>query len=326
MTSLSATTNSTNGVDFSTTTRVQNFGPATSGPLRLRMIAKPGVSETEQSSGQNELSDTQIELTVFNLPPPGQVAPGLSAPFTVGGTCPAPIFDPANRGTGTGFEVFCVLEERVGTNWLLQDKLMVLQGVWPVVSGFGGPGAGIIRLDPGLESMAYDELLSVQILGPSPIDEGTKAAYTGRATFAVATPLDFTNTTWTATRFTITNGVFQTGIVTNDTTVAIGAQYSYAGLLNNASRNITVRNLPSPLLAANTIKPYLPFKFSVRGVLDRQHVVERTTNLGPTAFWIPLVTNKASNVSGSFGTFTFSDPRSTSLNPASSFYRVREFE
>jgi len=321
LTNLVATTNLTNGVVFSVSARVENFGSLTTGPLRFRLVAKQGQSLAESfSSNPGELAQTT--LGTFNPPPPGQASPGLNNPVALGGTCPAP--SEGDFNSGTGWEVFCLLEEQLGTNWFLRDKLLVLQGVWPSVRGFGGPGGGVIRLDPGLASAAYDELLSVQILGPSPIYEGARTSYVGRATFAVAPTYDFTNTLWQATRFTITNGVFKAGIVTNDTAVTITAQYGFAGLDYSANRNINVLNLPSPSLTFSSSIPLRPFKLSLSGVRERQHVIEATTNLNPPSIWIPLATNKATNVSGLSGFWNFTDLASTNLGKR--FYRAREVE
>ncbi len=308
--------NVTNGIDFSVSARVEHLGALVTGPLRFRLVAKQGLGIVETFSLPQL---TEVELGGFPSPP---ASPGLGGAVAVSGVCPAPIQE--SRTEGIGWEVYCFLEEQVGTNWFLCDKLMVLQGVWPEVGGFGGPGGGVIRLDPGTGNNTYDELLSVQILGPSPLNEGARTSYVGRVTFAVAPAYDFTNTLWQATRFAITNGFFRTGAVTSDTPVTLTAQYGFAGLDYSATKIVTVLNLPSPSLTFSSAIPRRPFKLSLSGVRERQHVIEATTNLVPPLIWIPLATNKVTNISGLSGSWDFTDLASTNLGRR--FYRAREME
>jgi hypothetical protein len=311
-------TNETNGVDFSVSARVEHFGSLATGPLRFRLVARQGLSIVD--SFDNRPEPLSVDLATF-LPPPA--SPGLGSAVAIAGVCPAPS-DGFSNTSGTGWEVFCLLEEQVGTDWFLRDKLLVLQGKWPNVGGFGGPGGGVIRLDPGTGTVTADELLSVQILGPSPIFEGSSTSYVGRATYAVAPVHDFTNTFWRATRFNITNGFFRSGAVTSDTPVTLTAQFSFAGVDYSTSRIVNVLNLPSPSLTFSSAIPRRPFQLSVSGVRERRHVLEATTNLAPLIVWSPLATNKTTNVSGLSGFWNFTDLASTNLGRR--FYRARELE
>jgi hypothetical protein len=314
---LTTMTNASAQVVFSAASQIQNYGSVSSGPLRLRLIACPGVTKTEQTTGPNSVTNSQIELAIIDFDAPGHVLPGLSSPISIGGVCPSPLENSEHRGTG--WEVFCLLEEQHGTNWFPQDKLLVLQGVWPSVRGYGGPGAGIIRLESELKGYKYDELLSVEILGPSPIYEGDIESYVGQAHFVVAPNVTFTNTVWNATRFAITNGVFRAGNVNADTAVGITARYAFAGQDYSTNRNILVLNLPPPSFVPSGLVSGSFFNLSLRGVPGRRHVIETTTNLNSSG-WLPLATN----VLDPLGPWNFVEP--VNANSEVRFYRARELD
>jgi hypothetical protein len=316
ITNLVAVPNATNGVDFSATARVEHFGTATTGPLRFRLVARQGLSKSE-SSGANVVNDVQVALGVFTLPPPGQAAPGISGPVPIGGTCPAPT--EGAQTSGTGWEVFCLLEEQVGTNWFLKDKLLVLQGIWPQVGGFGGPGGGVIRLDPIYVGLSeFNPLNSVVVLGPSTVVEGRSTNYTGVASYADGTVLSFTNTAWSASQFNITtNGVFTAGSVASNTIVTLDAPYEDGGLIFTATTNVTVLNLPSPVITNLNLLGNTGLTFTLNGVPGRSNVIEATTNLAPPALWLPLATNAPAS-----GLFNFTNFSRTNFSLR--FFRARE--
>ena len=317
ITNLITSTNASTQVLFTATSQIQNHGTLSSGPLRLRLIACPGVSKTELN--QYPTTHTQVQLETFPLVPSNQVLPGLSGPMPISGVCPAPIEDGTYQKTG--WEVFCLLEEQQGTNWFLQDKLLVLQGAWlSIGGGGGGPGSGVIRLESELKGSSYDELLFVEILGPSPIYEGATVGYAGRAHFVVAPSFTFTNTVWSATRYTITNGIFRAGSLTADASVRITARYAFAGQDYSTNRNILVLNLPPPSFVPSGLVSGSLFNLSLRGVPGRRHVVEATTNLSTNVTWLPLATN----VLGPLGTWNFTEPINRNLK--SRYYRARELD
>src|SRR5207244_11074710 len=102
-----------------------------------------------------------------------------------------------------------------------------------------------------LRLAAFNPLQSVKVLGPSSITEGQSAAYTGRATYTDATIFNFTNASWSASTFSITTGgVFTAGSVTSNQIVLLSAPYSSGGIRYNAATNVTVLNLPPPLLTS----------------------------------------------------------------------------
>jgi hypothetical protein len=65
---LAATTNSsTLEVDFTINTRIENLGSETSGLLLLRLIARPGLSKTEQLTGPNEVLISKESWASFSV-------------------------------------------------------------------------------------------------------------------------------------------------------------------------------------------------------------------------------------------------------------------
>jgi hypothetical protein len=264
------------------------------------------------------VSDAQVELGIFTPPPPDQAAPGLNGAVSISGTCPSPVV--VRSSLGTGWEVFCLLEEQVGTNWFLQDKLLVLQGVWPFI-GSPGPGTGVIRLEPSVSGKGFNppSLTYVDILGPPTVSEGTNASYYGVATFDNGVPVNFTNTVWTASSFSInSNGVFQAGNVTSNLPVTITNYYLYVKT-NSSSRVITVLNLPSPTLKQGQILSGTNFSLQVDGVPNRLHRIEAAEALTNGAVWVPVFTNKLNPN----GQMNFTIPIG---NQTQRFYRARELE
>jgi len=190
-------------------------------------------------------------------------------------------------------------------------------GVWPDLGGFQGPGGGVIRLDPGLTGAGFNPLASVSVLGPATLPEGSAAFYSGRARYANNYQYDFTNTVWTTTRFSITNGVLSTGIVTSNTPATLVAQYASGGFSYSASINIIILDLPPPILAQAQLFSKTNFSFQIRGVANRKHVVETTEALASPTVWVALSTNTlAPN-----GLLNFTNAIGTNL---SRFYRARE--
>src|SRR5204863_4512765 len=111
--------------------------------------------------------------------------------------------------------------------------------------------------------------------GPATINEGSTAGYWGLARYASAFQYLFTNTTWTASKFTITtNGVFKPGIVTSNTVVNLAAAYSSGGFNYTASTNVTVLNLPPPQLGQVHVTGGNSFNLQVTGVPGRKIAME----------------------------------------------------
>ena len=201
-------------VSFGANAVVTNFGSASSYPLRIQVSAISGIGTRGLDNGFS--TNDQIILTTTNL---SSLAPGLSATGRISGTVPAPIVYPGDTN-GVGYGAYAALQEQVDTNWFTVDEVLVLYGNWPDLGGFAGPGGGVIRLDPGLGGSLFNPLTNVSILGPSTVNEGTKPAYSGRARYASGFQIDFTNTVWSSTRFTITNGLLNIGSVTSNSPAA----------------------------------------------------------------------------------------------------------
>ena len=292
---------------FGANLQVTNLGSADSAPLRVQVTAR---LSSVLGAGTIPPTNAQVLLLTANLPP---LSPGQGLVRRIGGIVPAPT-DDANTNQ-TGYGVYADLQEQGAADWATVDQDFLLLGILSISIGSGG---GVIRLDAGLSDQAFNPLTNVSIFGPLAVNEGTVPAYLGRARYASGFQQDFTNTIWTSTRFSITNGVLKTGSVTSNTPVALTAKYSSSGFIYTAATNIVVLNLPPPQFGPFSITPTGAFQSILSGVALRQHVVEAANGLAPTNVWIPLSTNAAA----SNGLFLFLDPGAS--NRPSRFYRARE--
>jgi len=236
----------------------------------------------------------------------------------ISGTAPPPTFVEAGDSSAQGYGVYAELQEfGVSNTWTTVDQTLVQFGVWPNLGGVPGPGGGVIRLDPGYVGLsAFNPLTGVAVLGPTNVVEGNQAFYFGRASYASGAQVNFTNTTWLASRFTVTNGLFTSGIVTSNSPVLLTAKFSSSGFAYDATTNVTVFNLPSPVLK---LPKLIGTNFTVRleGVSNRVHVIEATTNLSPPTAWQSLGTNNL----GATGVWNFTNV--ANLFPRR-FFRARE--
>jgi N-acetylneuraminic acid mutarotase len=305
-----ANTNSTINADYSVSfaadLQVTNYGSASSSALRVQVTAISGVS-FDQDTGFTPLD--QILLVTTNLP---ALDPGQGVVSHIAGVVPPPTFIGTNY---VGYTAYAELQEQVGTNWFTLDQTFLVVGVQSIAIGTGG---GVIQVDPGLTGAGFNPLTSVSVLGPLTVTEGSTVAYLGRARYASGYQYDFTNTVWTTTMFSITNGLFTAGSVTSNTPATLDAKYSSGGFTYDTPTNILILNLPPPTLANLLRLPDRNFQLSLQGVPGRQHVIEATTNLSPPAIWSSLMTN----VTSQSGSLLFSDLKAT--NFSSRFYRARE--
>jgi uncharacterized repeat protein (TIGR03803 family) len=298
--------------------RIGNAGSVARGPLRIELIAQAGLSTAASSNAGAFLLPDRLLSTYF-LTNPTILAANSTTNIFVTGLCPAPtnyVF--AGTTNAIGWGVFAQLEEQVGTNWFTKDKDLVLYSVWPTNNGFSGPGGGVIRINPtGGSGIVL--LTNTSIIGPLMVNEGTTNAYQGFARFSDGGTFTFSNTVWTASRFTITtNGLFHSDPITSNTPVTLGCFYVYDNRTNNATTNITVLDLPGPRLTNFTVLPNKQFQFVINGVPGRLHVIEATANLGPPTIWTSLATSAISPS----GNFIFTDPASSSFSRR--FYRAHE--
>lgn len=315
ITNLSATTNATDGsVTFGANAFLQNLSSGGSGTLRVLLSAISGLSTTRPLSARPASSITSLGISNSAALTAGQ---GVLVPIS--GTAPGP--DPSDASTPIAYGVYAELQEQqISNRWFTVDETLVTFDQWPGIGQIFGPGGGVIRLDPSYVGLsAFDPLLSVNVLGPSTVTEGNSAAYMGKATYADSTSYNFTNTSWSASLFTVTtNGLFTTGGVTSNTVVLLTAPYSCSGLIYNATTNVTVLNLPPPIITGLKLTNG-NLTFSLNGVPGRSNVIEATTNLSAPAAWLPLITNAADG-SGIL--------KVTNLSTAGfprRFYRAREF-
>jgi uncharacterized repeat protein (TIGR03803 family) len=319
MLSVDATTKPDSTTTFSNCNLlIGNAGSVARGPLRIELFAQPGLS-TAASSNAGAFRPPDRLLSTYFLTNPTTLAPNSTTNIFISGICPGPTnYVIAGTTNAIGWGVFAQLEEQVGTNWFTQDKDLVLYGVWPTNNGFPGPGGGVIRINPTTGG-AVVRLTNTTIIGPLSVNEGSTNAYQGFARFSDGGTFTFSNTVWTASRFTITtNGLFHSDSITSNTPVTLGCYYIYDNKTNAANTNITVIDLPPPRLTNLTVLPSKQFQFVINGVPGRLHVIEASTNLGTPTIW----TNLATNAIGPTGTLIFTDPASSSLSRR--FYRARE--
>jgi hypothetical protein len=307
------TTTAATSVTFTATAKVENLGSALSSSLRVRATAVPGISMRGASvipiTGTNILQGSWLSAPL---------APGQFTNLLIAGTVPAPSFVENGDSSGEGYGVYAELQEfGVSNNWTTVDQTLVLFGVWPELDGLPGPGGGVIRLDPGYVGLSgFDPLTGVAVFGPTNVVEGNQAFYFGRATYATGFQLNFTNTTWIASLFTATNGLFKSGIVTSNTSVSLLAKYSSSGFNFDATTNVTVLNLPAPVLRSPKLAG-TNFTVRVEGVSNRVHVIEATTNLTAPVVWQSVGTNNL----GATGFWNFTN--AINSNPRR-FFRARE--
>ncbi len=317
ITNLIATTNSDGSVPFQANAQIQNVGTVASSPLRVSLSAISGLSTTRPLSSVPV--STQINLGTFPVSPV-VLAPGQSMLVHITGTAPAP--DPADLSKPIAYGVYADLQEQpISNRWFTVDETLVTFDRWPGIGEVFGPGGGVIRLDPSYVGLSpFNPLSAMAVQGATQLNEGSSTRYTGKATYADNSTVNFSNTTWTASRFAITtNGVFMAGSVTANTVVSIGAPYACGGYQYTASTNVTVLNLPPPTLTSLKLLTNGTLTLTLNGVPGRSHVIETTTNLSAPTVWLPLTTNAVGtngilSVTNSFGT-----------NALQRFYRAREF-
>jgi Regulator of chromosome condensation (RCC1) repeat len=296
--------------NFSGTAIISNSGSAISHPLRVRAFSVSGVSVLGVDSGY--VTTDQVFCSTNYI---GSLTNGQTISVTVTGTIP-----PATS-SGYGYGAYLELEEQPITNmWFTVDHLLMGFADWPKLTDFpNGPGGGVIRLDPDfIGSSTFNILKTVSIQGTVALPEGSSMPYTGNAVYFDNTIDNFTNTIWSASKFTVTNGFFTAGSVTSNTTVSLKAQYSYGGLLYNTTTNILVINLPPPVLNGLKNLTNGNFSLTLNGVPGRNHVIEAATNLTPPVIWTPMTTN----LTGTNGVFNYTN--SSTTNFPKRFFRARE--
>ena len=299
------TTNFT--VPFGVNVQITNRGSADTALLRVKVTAILG---NVLGPGTIPSSNAQVLLLTTNLPP---LSPGQGLDRRINGITPPPGYD-ANTNE-TGYSVYAELQEQGAVDWATLDQTFLLVGAQSTVTGTGG---GVIRLDAGLSGQSFNPLTNVSILGPLSANEGTVPAYYGRARYASGLQQNFTNTVWSSTFFSITNGLLKTGSVISNTPVGLTARYSSGGFIYSTSTNVVVLNLPPPTLALPTS---LAGNFGLRidGVAGRKHVIELANALSNVTVWLPLSTNSLD----SSGLGNFIEPVGTNRQR---FYRAREAE
>jgi hypothetical protein len=311
---LNLTNNPNNSVGFGASLQVTNYGAVPSQPLRTQITANSGVSVLGADTGY--ATNAQILLLTTNLPP---LLPSQGLVRRIIGTIPPPSTNPGPVLTnGVGYGAFGQLQEQIDTNWFTVDQALLSFGVWPDLGGFGGPGGGVIRLDPGLTGAGFNPLAGVSIIGASTIQEGQTTNYLGNARYANSYIYAFSNTVWTTTLFSITtNGIFSTGSTTSNATATLTAAYSSGGFNYSTATNVTILNLPPPVIDQVSLMAKTNLAFRIHGVPGRNHVVEGATNLAPPVSWSTI----GNVVIPASGFLNFTNAIGTN---GARFFRVRE--
>jgi hypothetical protein len=297
-------TNADGSIEFVADLLVTNYGSASSSALRVLVTAN---SSPSLSPDAGFMPDNQTLLLTVSLP---VLDPGQGTSWHIGATVPGHTIANGNAI----FAAYAQLQEQVGANWFTFDQAFILANVPSLLHS----GGGVITLAPGLTGSAFNPLTSVSILGPVTILEGSTAAYFGRARYADSSQYDFSNTVWTATKFSITNGLFTAGSVTSNTPVTLDAKYTSDAFTYDTPTNILILNLPPPTLTGLPTLAGGSFQFSLQGVPSRQHIIEAATNLNAPVVWSPLMTNTTSQS----GSLIFTDSKATNFSRR--FYRARE--
>ncbi len=141
----------TNSVLFTNTLRITNLRTNSTGPLRVRLVARAGYGFLDGQETNTALLASIIRadqpLGTFTLSSPSTIGPSNSITTTVNGLCPAPIEDLVTFFKwGIGWGVLAYLEEQVGGDWLTCDGRLLAVGEWPRLNGFAGPGGGVITV------------------------------------------------------------------------------------------------------------------------------------------------------------------------------------
>ena len=253
---------------------VANSGTAGSGTLRLRVLAEPtyGNPAPEQA------------LATFPVTP-STLSAGQSNTFSISGLVAAP------TNNGSGFWNYGVaLEENFADTWNLQHVWSPmnynLSDCSPTTGAItdGGPPSLSAGTIGGVWTPVTLSNIVINLTNTAP-DEGSSEYLSATARFSNGNIQTFNSTTWTDFPSTLasisTNGFMQLGPINQeqDQILTITAPYLYQGALGGVSTNITVRHLPPPSITNTVVQPGPVVRFTIRGVPNRRHVIQSSTNL-----------------------------------------------
>jgi len=186
-----------------------------------------------------------------------------------------------------------------------------------------GPSQGVTRLNPGVGG-STPVFQSAHINGSQIVNQNSLNNYFGTANFVNgATPIavNFTNTAWSASLFSITNGLFQTGSVATNTPVTLSVLYSYIyyglSITNTNQYSVLVLKSPVPSLGSSVVLTNHTFSLTLNTLPSSKYVIEAATNLTKPVTWSPLATN-TTDISGNW---SFTDPGAS--NRPTRYYRAR---
>ena len=168
--SVTRTVQSDSSVTFNATLQITNMRPSVTGPLRIRLVARPGYLYTQQMADSDPSFISTMDapdegIATFNFPSPGTLAADSSTQLTVSGTVDPPYFTDST-GWGFGRVVVAILEENVSGSWKQLDGRLIVTGVWPNVGGYGGPGGGVVTVNAGFGTPGGNPGSIVVSIGP----------------------------------------------------------------------------------------------------------------------------------------------------------------
>lgn len=166
-------------------------------------------------------------------------------------------------------------------------------------------------------------LVSLNIIGPSTINQNTNAQFVAVVTFSDGSSQAIVPS-WANDSLAVSisnSGLLSAGEVSSDTSVTISATYPSGGITLNASKTVTIVHSTVTIptqerqLTEMKIKGGL-FQFLLNGPVGNTYIVQVSTNL-PT--WLPLTTNTIP----ASGSTSIVD--SNGSGPSRRFYRAVQF-
>ena len=263
---------------------IRNWGLAPTGPLQVRLVARPG----EPLAGVHHAApSTQTELGVFPLPNPGTLPPSNNKLLAVSGVCPG-WFAQNDRTNIWG--VFAILEEQFAGSPIAIDETFLLYGLVPEIQdpilsyGLGRPAPSPIFGSEANQVIAAGIRVSNYVTDQSTNQFNLIAQIQGGIERTV------TNATWSGTPgFDLsTNGVLRVGDLAASTSLVVTGRFSLAGAWQ--TRTDTVPVYKRPRLASRAFTTPGTLHLDLAGDLDRPYVLETATDLSATN-WQPLQTN-----------------------------------
>jgi len=274
-------------VDFTADLLVTNLRTNAAGPLRIRLVARPGYTYRDdvyfRCPVDRPVFDAPDELLdAFDLPGSGTVAAAASVHSIVAGRCSPPYKPP--DAWGIAWCAIALLEEWDGGAWAVCDTRLIVNGDWPGVNGFtGGPGGGVVNIVSSIVGKSENPaILSVRLGPPSAVRVGG-AWRISPTNFGSLKELRFyTNYTSRSLNLSVRSTNF-----TIDTKALVGFTQP-----TNRSIKITPAQVTSLDLFYSVFPPFLTYSSSsglgITGTPDTAYRIETAQQLLTLGEWSPL--------------------------------------